>query len=535
MILDTLPADLEDVEQLLRRRLAASTRRELWRSIYQDAYTFAMPSRETFTWRVEGQQKERTLYDSTLQEATYTAGNTMIALLFPSWSRWMELAAGFGIAPSEVPPEVRTGLQKATGMFFDYLNHSNFATVISEVALDLLIGTGGLCFDEGEGDDDLFRFYSIPLSAIEIEEGPDGRVQNTFQQKKMALYNIPLTYPSFNKDTMPDNWKSLYTAKPESEVTFLQMELYSRDDKQYYGVVVDESSKKILWRYKYGKTCPTIVARAMKVAGETYGRGRVLLALSDARTLDKMQEFVLRHSAMQIAPPMTGVSDGVLNPYTAVLAPNTILPVASNDNGNPSLKVLETGGDFKLSETIMGSLRERIRRTLIGPEPSEGAVKSATEIQVSDRNRLWAMNGEMNRIQAELLAPIVARGVEILQRRGKIPKFKINGHQVSVTWNSPFAKSQNSTDVMALQTTLANIGPLGPAVVAQGLKVEDVPAWVARKAGVDELLIRTDAERAQIQKSAAQAAQAQQQQQGGAPGGAAPQGALPAPFGGPPQ
>ncbi len=242
----------------------------------------------------------------------------------------------------------------------------------------------------------------------------------------------------------------------------------------------------------------------------------MLLALSDARTLDKMQEFILRHAAVQLAPPMTGVSDGVLNPYTAVLAPNIILPVASNDSGNPSLRVLDVGGNFQIGDAIVTSLRERVRRTMIGPEPSEGAVKSASEIMVGDRNRLWAMNGEFSRIQSELLAKIVSRGVFILQRKGLIPRFKVNGREVSVKYNSPFTKSQSNEDVMALQNTLAIAGSVGPEVLMQGLKVEDIPAWVARKGGVDEALIRSPAEKQKLMQQATQAASRMQQQQ--APG-----------------
>ena len=85
------------------------------------------------------------------------------------------------------------------------------------------------------------------------------------------------------------------------------------------------ADKAIIWRFDYGTSCPTIVARATKMAGELYGRGRVLLALSDARTLDKMQEFVLRHAALNVGGVMTGVSDGVLNPYTTVLAPGAVI------------------------------------------------------------------------------------------------------------------------------------------------------------------------------------------------------------------
>lgn len=507
MIVDTLPADLENAETLITRRNKAATTKELWRSLYSECYRFAMPARETFTWNTPGQHKNRVLFDSTLQESTYTAANTLCALLFPGWTRWAELAPGGAIPKDNIPAEVVKGLQDATEVFFDYLNHSTFGTVIGETALDLLVGTGALSFDEGETDSKPFKFTSIPLSAIEIEEGPDGTVETSFMLRKPAARNLLRMYPGMVESSLSPALKDKIKDKPDDEVEVIQGEVYHPATQKYFGVVVDVQAKQIIWRFDYGPSCPTIVARATKVAGETYGRGRVTLALSDARTLDKMQEFVLRQAAVQLAPPMTGVSDGVLNPYTAVLAPNTIIPVASNDNGNPSLRVLEVGGNFNISEAIITSLRERVRRTMLGPEPSEGAVKSATEINVSDRNRLWSMNGEFGRIQSELLAKIVARGVFILQRRGLMPKFKIDGREVSVKYNSPFSKSQSSEDVMALQTTLAIGGALGPETLQLGLKVEEMPAWIARKSGVDEALIRSPEERQELMEKAAQAAQ----------------------------
>lgn len=220
-----------------------------------------------------------------------------------------------------------------------------------------------------------------------------------------------------------------------------------------------------------------------------------MLALSDARTLDKMQEFVLRHAALQVAPPMTGISDGVLNPYTAVLRPNTVIPVASNDSGNPSLRPLDVGGNFAISENLMTDLRQRVRRTMLGPEPTEGPVRSATEVNVNDRNRLWAMNGEMGRIQAELLTKIVSRGIHILQRRGVLPKFKIDGRLVTVKYVSPFARSQEVEDALAVTNALGASALVGPELVSMGLKVEDIPGYLAKKYGVPVALIRSEDER----------------------------------------
>jgi hypothetical protein len=512
MLLSTLPSGLEDVAQLLRRRGHAEDKKHLWRSTYRDAYQYAMPARETFTWHTEGQQKNRLLYDSTLQEATYTAANTLCALLFPAWMHWCELAPGAAVTKKDLEekPEINEGLQQATQTFFSYLNTSNFNTVISEAALDLQVGTCALSFDEGDMDQP-FVFQAIPLSAIEIEEGPNGTIETTWQHRCPHARNLLRMYPGLELMDLPEATRKAIKDDPEKKLNIIQGEVYDPETKKYFGVAIDKTGPTIIWRYDFGKSNPTIVARASKCAGETYGRGRVLLALSDARTVDRMQEFVLTQMALQVAPPMTGVSDGVLNPYTASLTPNTIIPVASNADNSPSLRPLELGQNFPPTQQEMGALRERIRRTLLGPEPSEGPVKSATEISVADRNRLWAMNGEYNRIMAELLAKIVSRGVFILQKKGKMPKFKVNGQSVAVKYTSPFAKTQNTDDIMALQSTMQVLAPLGPQALQMGLKVKDIPAYVARLNGVPESLIMNDADRAELVQNA-KAVQADQQQ-----------------------
>lgn len=516
-LISKLPSGLEDVEALIKRRKSAEAKKDLWRAIYRDAYLFAMPARETFTWHQEGQYRNNRLFDSTLQEATYTAANTLCALLFPSWVEWAQLAPGGAVTQKALDndPKILEGFQRSTKTFFNFLNHSNFNTVINECALDLQVGTCALSFDEGDSDNP-FVFQSIPLSAIEIEEGPNGIVETTWMERKPEARNLLRLYPGLELFDLPQQTQEIIRKTPEQKLKIIQGEVYDPQTKKYFGVVIDESGPTIIWRYDFGKSNPTIVARASKTAGETYGRGRVLLALADARTLDRMQEFVLTQAALSIAPPMTGVSDGVLNPYTASLTPNTVIPVASNAQGNPSLQPIRLGQDFSITEQMMKDLRERVRRTMLGPEPSEGPVKSATEISVADRNRLWAMNGEYTRIQAELLARIIARGVFILQKKGLIAPFKLDGRVAAVKYTSPFATTQNADELMGLQKTIQTVlgmGQAGVAALSQGLKVQDIPAYVARLNGVSEKLIMTEDDKQALGQHLAQVSQVAQQAQ----------------------
>lgn len=517
-LLSKLPSGLENAEALLKRRAAAETKKNLWRALYRDAYLYAMPARETFTWHTEGQYRNNRLFDSTLQEATYTAANTLCALLFPSWVEWVQLSPGAMFTPDllEKHPEVVSGMQKATKTFFHYLNASNFNTVISEIALDLQVGTGALTFDEGDNDQP-FVFESNPTSALELEEGPNGTIETTWMERCPEARNLLRLYPGLEMFDLSAMTQETIEKTPEAKVKVIQGQVYDPETKKYYGVVIDTNGPTVIWRYEYGASNPMIVARASKTPGETYGRGRVLLALADARTLDRMQEFVLTAAALSVAPPMTGVSDGVLNPYTASLTPNTIIPVASNADNSPSLRPIVTGANFSITEQMMKDLRERVRRTMLGPEPSEGPVKSATEISVADRNRLWAMNGEYTRIQAELLGKIVQRGVFILQKKGLMPKFRLDGREFTVKYTSPFATTQNADDLMALQKTIQTLLGLGPqageAAINMGLKTKDIPAYVARLNGVPERLIMTDADREELTQKTVQAQQAMQANQ----------------------
>lgn len=516
MFITQLPPSLEDGKALIERRAKAAQHKEMWRGLYKDCYRYAMPTRETFDWQTPGAVKNSVLYDSTLQEATYTAANTMAALLFPSWQHWTKLAPGGNIPKDQRSKQLIEGLQEITETFFDFLDNSNFSTVANEVALDLQVGTGALRFDEGPTDDNPFVFSSTPLSAIELEEGPNGTIETVWMEREPTGRNLARMYPGLEEFDLPVGLQEKINQKPDEPIKVVQGTVYDPGTMKYYGVVVWSEANTIIWRYDYGKSSPDIVARASKIAGERYGRGRVTLALADARTLDKMQEFVLRHAALQIAPPMTGVSDGVLNPYTAVLRPNVILPVGSNDQRNPSLRVMEFGGDFRISDAIMEQLRERIRRTMLGPEPSEGPIKSATEISITDRNRLWAMGGEYSRIQIEFLFKVVARGIDILQRRGLIPRFKVDGREVALKFTSPFARSQDADDLLALEHTVGLLGAF-PGSAEIGLDIDQLPEWVSRKTGLDQKLVRDKAARDKARQEAAEAAAqlAQQAQEAG--------------------
>lgn len=521
-----LPSDLEDGGKILKRREKAAALKEMWRDTYREVFEYVMPQRETFSWYAPGQRKNLHLYDSTGQQATLTAANNMQALLCPPWKQWGALAPG-GAVPEDIAEdsEFVNDLQETTTTVFDYIHHSNFSTEVASVFLELMVGTAAMMIDEGE-DDDPIVCDAIPLAILELEEGPRGSVETTFMRRTPLARNVPRMFRGMAEAEFPPDLKEVIKKKPDTEVPVIQALIYHPKSRHYYGVVVHEASKKIIWRWDYEDSCPMIVARASVVPGEVYGRGRAMVALPDIKTLNTMQEFVLRQAAMVVAGIYTGVTDGAFNPYNVVLVPGTVLPVASNDNANPSLRRLDSGGgDFVITDTIIEKLRENVRTTLLGPRrQSDAAVQSATEVAIEDRNRLWDMGAEYGRAQSELLEKALSRCVWILNRQGKIAPVKVDGRMITLKFTSPLARAQDDEDLMALERTMglsmqaAQVGgEAAMAAMMAGWKFEDFAAWLVKRTGLDADLVRSKAEQKQLAEAAKQAMEAEQQQPAPAP------------------
>jgi hypothetical protein len=501
----TLPAGLEDAKGLLRRQKRASERKQHWESIYRDAYRYTMPERETFDDRSPGQRMNRHVYDSTGLEAVHKTANRMQALLAPPWRQWCQLEPGSEVDPEAAEaPEILAQLQEQTNILFDHLNHSNFSTVINEAFLDIMVGTASLTVELESGN---LVFDAVPLSQIELEEGPRGSVETVWRPMTVPGAHLERMFPGIE---LSENLRKRIEKRPEQPQSVVYGVVFEPKSGRYYAVVLEKNPARIAWRWNYEGAGPFIVARATVVPGEIYGRGPILWALPDLKTLNAMVEFMLRHAAIQIAPPLTAVSDGILNPYNIRLQPNTVIPVSSNDNAGPSLRALEIGGNFQIGDIMVNDLRSRIRRMLLDDDRrAEGPVRTATEISIEDRELIQQWGSVFGRVQSELLAKVVDRSVALLSSIGKMARLQIDGKQLTLKYVSPLSRAQDEDDLLALDAALQRSAALGEAVLAQGYKIEDIPAWIARKTGMDQDLVRSEEERRAIQQAAAQAAQAE--------------------------
>lgn len=506
-----LPNGLGGVESVARRYKAALAKRDLWSSLYREAYRFAVPSRELFNNYADGQDKESELFDSTAVDAVQEFASRIQANIMPAWRQWSKLEPGPGLPKEQRDSEeLKRGLEDQTEIFFSYINHSNCVQKTHESFVDLAVGTACLTLDLNQLNDGL-QFDCIPIAHLAIEDSPAGVIETVFEDKKTALRNLKRMYGG--EVSLPPGWSG---KKDEEDVSWVQSQIYDPKAKRYHLCAFATAPNHVLFHQELGETGPYIVFRWSVVPGETHGRGPVLSALADIKTLNKVVEFTLAGAALTLFPPMTGVGDGVLNPYTVTIAPNTVIPVASNDQNNPSLKPLVNQPRPDLAQMILTDMRMSIRKKLlVDNRRQEGPVQSATEIVVQDREFVAQTGANYGRIQAELVERVIARGIDLLRSIGKMANIRVDGKMVTLKHTSPLARAQDNEELMAAQSFFQLASTLaGPEAYQLSVKTDEISEWLARKTGFPAELIRTADERQEaIQKITEAAATAQQNAQ----------------------
>jgi len=490
------------VGSIIKRYETAKAHRGAWEAHWKECYEYALPQREVFNQHASGAKKNTRIYDSTALIATQRFASRLQSTLVPPFKKWAKLAAGTAV-PKERQTKIDAQLETTTDTLFSYINNSNLATEANEAFLDLAVGTGALLLEEGEGED-LLRFKAVPLKQLIIEDGPGGTVENVFRDHSVAARDIERIWP---KGKASEAVKKMMQEKPDELVHIIEATIWDDKEKQYSFVVIESATKHVVFE-DYFEQSPWIVFRWSKVAGERYGRGPIMTALPDIKTANEVVKFVLKNAEKEIAGVYTAVDDGVLNPWTINVAPGAIVPVGQQG----SLQPLVSGGNFNVSELILGDLRDSIRKALYHDQLGAvtGPTKSATEISIRQQELMSDIGSSFGRLQIEFINKLIKRAYYILERNKKVAPIKVGGQVVEIKVISPLAQQQDMDEVTKLGQFVQFAGMVGPEAMQIGLDLEAFPEHIAQLLGVDKTLIRDKEERDALKAQMQQAAMAQQ-------------------------
>ena len=502
-----------EVKEIKRRYKKAQTHKEQWRSIYEEAYEYALPMRNLYDGYYEGdvpgQNKMKRVFDSTAIHSTARFANRIQSSLFPPQRSWCRLEPG-----NEIPANEKVQAQQALDFYsermFGIMNQSGFDLAMGEFLLDLAVGTAVMLIQPGD-DVTPIRYTAIPSYHITFEEGPNGSVDTVYRRFKRPFRLIQLEFPDAN---IPDSLVKKYEEDPTENVELLEA-TYTIDGVIHYCVMTYEGDDRILHRQL--KSFPWVISRYMKASNERYGRGPVLYALPDIKTLNKVVELTLKNASISIGGVFTAVDDGVLNPQTISIVPGAVIGVSSNGGPRgPSLAPLPRSGDANLSQIVSNDLRMNIKKTLLDESlaPENMSARSATEINAKLSELSVNLGSAFGRLISETMFPIVRRTLELMDEMGMIDlPLKVNGLQVTVVPISPLAMANNAekiNEVLQFMQIAQQLGPMGQTLI----KMDAIGDYVADQLGIPAQLRTTPQERQAIQQQMMQAAQAAAQAQG---------------------
>ena len=495
--------------QIIKRHELAQRRKDNWRQIYEDCYEFALPQRNLYDGFYEGgnapgQNKMVRVFDSTAINSTQRFANRIQSGLFPPQSQWCRLEPG-----SEIPAERQIEVQQVLDIYgekmFDLLRQTNFDLAMGEFLLDLAVGTAVMLVEEGDETTPI-RFTPVPQYLVCIEEGAHGKVDNVYRRLRMKAEAIAQQWPDAE---LTDKLKRMIEDKPTEEVELIDATCLDPETGRYhYHLIEKEGKAQLLMREM--RSSPWIVARYMKVAGEVYGRGPLVTAIPDIKTLNKTLELLLKNASLSIAGVYTAADDGVLNPQTISIRPGAIIPVARN--GGPqgeSLRMLPRSGDFNVSQIIINDLRMNVKKILLDDTlPNDNmSARSATEISFRSAELANNLGSAFGRLITETMMPIVSRVLAVMDERGLIElPLDVNGLQVKVTPVAPIAQAQNMGDIEKILQWVSSAAQLGPEG-QMAVKTSAIVDHVADKMGIPAALRTTPQEREQMMQQAMQAAQ----------------------------
>ena len=519
-------------EQIFKRQTAAQTKKDEFQQLYQDAYEFALPQRQLYgVWEggAVGSKKMQRVFDSTAINSTQRFANKLQSVVFPPQRKWCRLDPGV-----DIPMERRSQAQQILDLYnekmFAVLRQSNLDIAMGEFLLDLAVGTACMMVQPGD-DVSPLNFIPVPLFLVSYEEGANGQVDNVYRRMRMKGESIQRQW---SDAVIPDDMKRRIENKPTDDIELLEATIYDYKRGDYCYHVIDRTSKQELV-YRRKTYSPWVISRYMKVAGEIYGRGPLMTALPDIKTLNKTIELLLKNASLAVSGVYTAADDGVLNPNTVKIVPGAIIPVARNGGPQgPALQALPRSGDFNVTQLVINDLRSNVKRILLDESlpPDNMSARSATEIVERMKELSQNLGSAFGRLINETMIPLVAKILEVMDERGLIDlPLRVNGLEVKVTPVAPLANAQAMDEinaVMQFAQLTQQMGPEGTVAVKYG----DMIDYLGEKLGVPAALRNDAAERAflleerQAQQAQAMAAQMQMQQlQGGAPALSSPAGA----------
>jgi hypothetical protein len=459
--------------------------------------------------------------DSTAALALERFGAALQMILTPKDQEWHSLKAE--TEQLNENQAINGFLQKATQLLHELRNSSNFIMAINQVYLSLgAYGTGVLFVDE-KPDRSGIDYRCIPLEECWIAQNSTSQVDTVFRKYTLTARQA---IQEFGADNLPENIVKdsedekrfeaphdfLHCVFPRSDYSPWKPKTARNMPIASYHVAYD---KKVIVRESGYRTMPYIVSRYIKLPdNDPYGISPAMQVLSDALMLNEMQYTIARAAQKAVDPPLLLSDNDVLSGFD--LRAGALNYAAVSPEGKQLVYPLQTGANLPLGFEMIEQKRKAINDAFLitlFQVLTDTPNMTATEATLRKQEQGDMLAPAMSRQQSELLEPLIARELDILEANGVFNEIPEGLTRAVIQYESPLAKVQRGQDGLAIIKVFEmteKLFQMFPEMIKMFKPEEVIRKIVNSFSAPVEIILSPEEMAAMQQMMAAQQAQAQQ-------------------------
>lgn len=514
---------MDSLKRYNERLQSLRTERTSWESHWREITDYLLPrtARYLTSERNRGQKLNQRIIDSTAGFAVRTFTSGMMAGMTSPARPWFRLTTA-DTALKEYKP-VKVWLTDVEARLREVFAKSNLYYILPDCYRSLGL-YGVAAFTVLEDFEETIRCYPAPVGSFHLALSSRG-VVDTFVRE--YSYTVRQLVEEFGRDNCSTTVKNLFD-KGSYDTWVEVVHFVSPNTGREYGKVSAKNKPfKSCWYEKganEGKFLresgfddfPVMAPRWDVLGEDVYGFSPAMDVLGDVKQLQLEQKRKIEAIDKMVNPPMA--ADIALRNQRASLLPGDITYIAG-------LGSQSGGGGFRPVYEInprIGELREdiievqgRIKRAfyedmmlMFATSETVGANITAREVEERHQEKLLALGPYMERLNNELLSPLLDRTFQIMLKRGMLPPPppELEGEGLKVEYISMMAQAQKLVGLSGLERLSSFVGNIIQAAPGAFDKFDADQAIdeYGEMVGAPPRVVRSDEEVAQIRQQRAQ-------------------------------
>lgn len=516
----------ESKRKSLDRRLGElTTERSSFIRHWQDLSDYILPrqARFTVTDRNRGDRKNTKIIDNTATLAVRTLSSGMMSGITSPARPWFSLRTG-DPALNEFTP-VKMWLDLVKSRMQEIFLRSNLYTTLPITYGDLgVFGTNA--FAVLEDDEDVIRCYPFPIGSYALGNSYRGNTDSIYREYQATVRQLVGQFGLANcSQSVRNQWERgngetwidvVHAVEPNQDYNEQKAESrYKRFRSVYYerGGEGDQ-----MLRESGFDDFPVMASRWALTGEDIYGHSPGMDALGDIKALQLEQKRKAQAIDKMVNPPMVAPSS--LRNQRASLLPGdvTYVDVQSGQAGfSPAYEINPRINELMLDiQENQGRIRRAFFEDLFLMIANDQRSNiTAREIQERHEEKLLMLGPVLERLNDELLDPLIDRTFNIMMRMNLLPPppKELQGMDLSVEYTSVMAQAMKLTGITGIERFVSFAGQVAQAQpeVLDKIDFDQTLDEYAAMVGTPPSMVRDDNAVALLRKQRADQQAAMQQ------------------------